>query len=72
MVFVVCLYDWDFGCDRNYILDIIAVYDTLEKAVEYRLSYKLERLHYDIEIIEFDSNQKKSTYDINGKTIITE
>lgn len=72
MVFVVCLYDWDYRCDRDYIMDIIAVYDTLEKAVEYSSSYKLERLNYDIEIVEFDSNQKKCTYNKYGIKIITE
>ena len=65
-VFVVCLYYWDFHCDFDYIKDILGTFDTLEKAVTFSSSYKVEKYH-EIEIQEWESAKKIGTYYADGK-----
>jgi hypothetical protein len=67
--FVVCLCAWDYRCDKDFVENVLAVYDTLEKAVSYSCSY--EKLgHKDIEIVEFEECQKICTHSKNGEKIL--
>ena len=59
MVFIVCLYNWDYNCDTDFIENILAAYNTLESAVEYSRSYVLQRRDQVIEIEEMESNTNK-------------
>jgi molecular chaperone GrpE (heat shock protein) len=69
MVYITCLYMWDHRCDNDFIENILAVYDTLEKAVEYSKTYNLGRYQY-IEIVEMELEVKLGSYDKDGKKIL--
>ena len=64
-VFIVCLYNWDYNCDTDYIKNILGAFDTLEKAVTFSSSYKLKR-DDEIEIQEWVSDKKIGTYYADG------
>ena len=66
MVYIVSLYMWDHRCDNDFIENILAVYDTLEKAVEYSKTCNLGRYQY-IEIEEMELEVKLGCYDKDGK-----
>lgn len=72
--FVVCLYDWDYKCDRDFILKVLAVYKTLEKAVEYSMSFPLYKNDYnndrEIEIVELEGSLECGRYAKNGKKLV--
>jgi hypothetical protein len=70
MVFIVCLYNWDYNCDTDFIENILAAYNTLESAVEYSRSYVLQRRDQVIEIEEMESNTKLGSYDRDGNKVI--
>ena len=70
MVFIVCVYNWDYNCDTDFIENILAVYNTLESAVEYSRSYVLHRRDQVIEIEEMESNTKLGSYDRDGNKVI--
>ena len=60
---------WDHKCDNDFIENILAVYDTLEKVVEYSKTYNLDRYQY-IEIAEMELEVKLGSYDKDGKKIL--
>jgi hypothetical protein len=60
---------WDHRCDNDFIENILAVYDRLEKAVEYSKTYNLGRYQY-IEIEEMELEVKLGSYDNYGKKIL--
>jgi hypothetical protein len=68
--FIVCLYDWDYNCDEDSLKTILAVYDTLEKAVHYSSSYHLKTSDKSIEIHEFQSEKQICTYQRDGSIFI--
>lgn len=57
MVFIICLYAWDYRCDTEVLESILAVYDNLEKTVEFTFSYHLEQ-NGCLEIQEIINDQK--------------
>lgn len=65
--FVVCLYDWDYQCDRDVIVGVLGVYDTLEKAVQFSLLFPIYSNNTQIEIAEFDGSLECGRYAKNGK-----
>jgi hypothetical protein len=64
-VFVVSLYNWDYNCDTDYIKNILGAFETLENAVTFSGSYKLQR-DDEIEIQEWESDKKIATYYADG------
>lgn len=50
---------WDHRCDNDFIENILAVYDTLEKVVEYSKTYHLDRY----QIAEMELEVKLGSYD---------
>lgn len=67
--FVVCLYDWDWKCDQEEMRQILAVYDTLEKAAHFSCSTKLHTEDEQIEIVEFHGSQECQRYTKTGKPL---
>lgn len=67
--FVVCLFDWDYQCDREVMTEVLAVFGTLEKAVEYSISYPMRNQGGDnqIEIVEMEGPWERNRYARNGK-----
>jgi len=65
--FVVCLYDWDYRCDRDVMREVLGVFGTLEQAVEYSLSFPLHRDDDQIEIVEMEGPVECGRYAKNGK-----
>jgi hypothetical protein len=65
--FVVCLYDWDYKCDKDVMKEILAVYGTLKKAVQFSLSFPLDNEDRQIEILELDGSLECGRYTKNGK-----
>jgi len=70
MVFIVCLYMWDHRCDNDFIENILAVYDTLEKAVEYTCSFELQNQYHYLEIEQIELDKKLDSFDKHGKKIL--
>ena len=69
MVFIVCLYNWDYTCDTDFIENILAVYDTLQAAVEFTRSYVFKRKDHCIEIEEIVFSNKLGSYDKDGNKV---
>ena len=67
--FIVCLTDWDYNCDEDFLKTILAVFDTLEKAVHYSSSYNLKKCDEHIEIHEFELDQQICSYYGDGSII---
>ena len=66
-VFAVCLYDWDYKCDRDFIMEILAVFGTLQEAVQFSLSFPIHHSQdRQIEIVEFNPFEC-GRYAKNGK-----
>jgi hypothetical protein len=70
MVFIVCLYLWDHRCDNDFIENILAVYDTLEKAVDYTCSLELQNQYHYLEIEQIELHKKLYSFDKHGKKIL--
>lgn len=66
-VFVVCLYDWDYKCDRDFIVEILAVFGTLEEAVQFSISFPIHSEDTEIEIVEWKGPLECGRYAKNGK-----
>jgi len=67
--FVVCLYDWDYRCDREMMIKVLAVFETLEDAIQYSLSYKIRSNDEFIEIEQFEGQLKCCRYTKYGQKL---
>lgn len=65
--FVVCLFDWDYRCDCDVMRELLAVFGTLEQAVEYSLSFPIQSQDDQVEIVEMEGSVECGRYAQNGK-----